>query len=455
MQIAIVGAGPTGLFTAIALARRGHGVTIVDRDPGPAADGEWARRGVMQFHHPHGLRQQVVQALAAEMPDVQDRLIAAGAELAITPAGNGRPEMVVGLHCRRMTFERILRAAALAEPGVTLRPGHADGVLSDGATATGLRVDGAQIPFDLVVNASGRAGRLAGDLRAPGIGGDCGLSYVSRQYALRDGADWGPMNAPVGLIRTLTGYVIAVFLQDNRTYSTLIARPSSENRLADLRFTEAYEAAGRAIPGMAEWLDPERGTPITPVLPGGRLHNTYRGQLDENGRVPLPGLIHVGDAVCTTNPTAGRGIALGLRQSRRLVELLDEHSGDLVSVTVAFDAWCEENLRPWYDDHVYWDEDILRRWAGGDVDVSRPLPSDLILEATAADPSLMRVAGPYMAMEVLPSALAEIEPQARAIFAGGWRPEPHPGPNRDDLADLVSGVMLREGRERRPDPVRF
>src|SRR5690242_18200269 len=113
MQTAIVGAGPTGLFAAIALARRGHAVTIVDRDPGPATDGTWERRGVMQFHHPHGLRGQILHAIAAEMPDVQDRLLAAGAELAVLPAQGDRPERVVGLHCRRMTFERTLRAAAL------------------------------------------------------------------------------------------------------------------------------------------------------------------------------------------------------------------------------------------------------------------------------------------------------------------------------------------------------
>ena len=392
----------------------------------------------MQFHHPHGLRKQIVDAIAAEMPDVQDRLLAAGAQLAILPAEDGRPERVVGLHCRRMTFERTLREAAEAEPGVTLRAGHADGVLSEDGRATGLRVDGVEVPFDLVINASGRSGRLVNDMRAPEIGGDCGLAYVSRQYEFEPGAEFGPMNTPVGLVRTLNGYMIAVFLQDNRTFSALIARPSSDRRLAALRFPEAFEAAARAIPGLAEWIDPARAHPITPVLPGGRLRNTYRGQLDEQGRVPLPGLVHVGDAVCTTNPTAGRGIAAGLRQAQHLVELIGEHPADITAATVAFDEWCTANIRPWYDDHVYWDADILRRWAGGDVDVTRRLPSDLILEAIAADRSLMRVAGPYMAMEVLPAALDEIEPRAREIFASGWRPDPHPGPTRDELADLIA-----------------
>lgn len=47
MHTAIVGAAPTGIFTAIALARRGHEVTAIDRDPGPDGDGSWNRRGVM------------------------------------------------------------------------------------------------------------------------------------------------------------------------------------------------------------------------------------------------------------------------------------------------------------------------------------------------------------------------------------------------------------------------
>ncbi|MEV6495157.1 FAD-dependent oxidoreductase, partial [Actinoplanes sp. NPDC051633] len=437
MHVAVVGAGPAGLFCAIALGRRGHQVSVVDRDPGPAADGSWARQGVMQFHHPHGVRQQILDALDAEMPEVHAGLLEAGAEHAVLPAQAGRPEQVVGLHCRRMTFERVLRAAAEAQPGVTLVRGHADEVLRSGGRATGVRVDGHDLAADLVLNASGRAGRLADDVRTPGESSDCGLSYVSRQYALLPGAGLGPMNAPIGIVQTLPGYIVAVFLQDNRTFSALIARASADRRLTSLRFTEAFEAAARAIPALADWVTAERSRPITPVLPGGRLHNTYRGQLDAEGRVGLPGLLHVGDSVCTTNPTAGRGIAIALRQAARLVRFLDEHPGDPAAAALAFDDWCTEQVRPWYADHVYWDADILRRWSGGDVDVTRRLPSDLIMEATAVDPSLMRVVGPFMAMQVLPSALDAVEPRAREIFASGWRPPAHPGPTNDELADLI------------------
>ena len=76
MRTAIVGAGPTGLYCAIALARRGYPVTLIDRDAGADPAGSWERRGVMQFHHPHGFRKQVCDALLAEMPDVFDALLA-------------------------------------------------------------------------------------------------------------------------------------------------------------------------------------------------------------------------------------------------------------------------------------------------------------------------------------------------------------------------------------------
>ena len=438
MHVAVAGAGPAGLFTAVALARRGHPVTVADRDPGPVPDGGWERRGVMQFHHSHGFRQQVVEALEAEMPDVLGALHAAGAEDVVLPAAAGLPARVVGLHCRRMLFERVLRAAAGTQPGVRLVVGHVGDVLRARDRAAGLRIDGHDHAADLVVNASGRAGRLADDVRTRGESSDCGIAYVCRQYALLPGAGRGPMNAPVGLVQTLTGYLVAVFPQDNRTFSVTIAHPRTDRRLAALRFAELFDRAARAIPGLAPWVSPDRSRPITPVLPGARLHNTYRGQLDDRGRVGLPGLLHVGDTVCTTNPAAGRGIAIGLLQARRLLRVLDEHPGDPVAAGLALDAWCTEQVRPWFDDHVYWDADLLRRWSGGDVDVTRRLPSDLVAEAAEADPTLMRVVGPYLGMQVLPTALAEVEPRAREIYAGGWRPPRHPGPTRDELAELIA-----------------
>lgn len=438
MHTAVVGAGPTGLYTAIALARRGHEVTAIDRDHGPGGDGSWNRRGVMQFHHPHGFRQQVVEALLTEMPEVWDGLIAAGAAPATLP---DQPERVVGLRCRRLVFERVLRSVAEAEPGLTLRTGHVDDVCHERGRAVGVRVDGHQVDADLVVDASGRAGQLTRTLRAPAEGGDCGIAYVSRQHQLLPGAENGPMNAPIGMVATYPGYMAIVFIHDNRTFSTLIARASTDRQLAALRFQEAFEAASRAIPSLAAWTEPDRSRPITEVLPGGRLYNTYRTQLDGAGRVALNGLIFAGDAVCTTNPSVGRGIATSLMQAQRLVHLLDAHQRDFTSCSLEFDYWCTENIKPWFSDHVYWDAELIRRWSGHDVDLTRTLPSDLIMAATEVDPEMLKIVGPYMAMVALPASLAAVEPRAREIYASGWRPPVPDGPTRDELVELVTAVL--------------
>lgn len=438
MKAAIVGAGPTGLFLATALSRRGHQVHVVDRDRGPAGSGQWERKGVMQFHHPHAFRRQVVEALEAELPDVLVRLIAAGAEPTESP---DLPGVVLGLRCRRLTLERVLRLQAEAEPGVTLVPGHADEVLVEAGHATGLRVDGHRLDADLVIDASGRAGRIGDPYRGPEQSGDAGIAYVSRQYELLPGAEPGPFNAPIGHMTTYPGYQAFVFAQDNRTFAALVIRLRDDTSLDGLRHLAAFEAAARAIPSLAAWTDPERARPITPVLPGGRLMNTYRGQLDEHGRVAVEGLLFVGDAVCTTNPSAGRGVSTSLLQARQVLELLDSGPVDLAAASLAFDSWCSATIEPWFHDHVYWDADLARRWAGGDVDTTRRIPTDLILAATEAAPQLMPVVGPFMGMQALPASLDAIEPQVRALYAGGWRPAIPAGPSRDDLAALVADAV--------------
>ena len=105
-----------------------------------------------------------------------------------------------------------------------------------------------------------------------------------------------------------------------------------------------------------------------------------------------------------------------------------------------FDSWCSIHIRPWFDDHRYADADRVRRWSGEDVDLSRRLPSDLIVAAADADPQLHEIVDPYSRMDALPASLAAAEPRARAVFADGWRPAVPDGPTRDELAELCSAA---------------
>jgi hypothetical protein len=95
---------------------------------------------------------------------------------------------------------------------------------------------------------------------------------------------------------------------------------------------------------------------------------------------------------------------------------------------------------------VHMDESTQRRWAGEPVDLDRPLPSDLILAAAAADPRIGAAAPGYLAMTALPASLRSAEPLAKAVYATGWRPPFAPGPTRDELADVIRAARLAGAR---------
>jgi len=204
MRVLIVGSGPTGLTLGSPLARRGHEVISVDRDPGPAADGTWRRRGVMQFQHAHGFRPQVRDLLLAEWPDAYDEWVRIGAEPISFELPNGTPGGTV-VRSRRRTYERALRAAAGRVPGLTLRTGHVDGLIERRGRVVGAVIDGAPCAADLVVDASGRTTRIAGS-SDDDLGGDCGIAYVNRCYRLHDGAALGPLTMPIAWGGTFAGY---------------------------------------------------------------------------------------------------------------------------------------------------------------------------------------------------------------------------------------------------------
>lgn len=253
------------------------------------------------------------------------------------------------------------------------------------------------------------------------------------------------MDLPVAAVEFRPGYAVLVFPHDDGVFSVLFLRGADDRELAALRHVAAFDAATAAVPLLTAWTAAARAVPVTGVLAGGRLHNTWAGQLDAGGGVALPGLVFVGDTVCTTNPAAGRGVALSLLQARRLLATVDDLLADPVPATRAFDAWCTERIRPWFDDHVACDAGLAARWAGADVDLDAPLPADLIGAAAEVDPSMMRVVGPYQAMLVLPTAPAEVEPRARKVYASGWRPPVPAGPTRDELAAVVTRAAGKAG----------
>jgi len=390
----------------------------------------------MQFEHAHGFRPQVPMTLQAEWPEAFHSWRNLGARPVEVPNSTGSLQML-GVLSRRSTFERALRHSAEKQPGLTLRMGHVDGLVFDRGQVIGARVDGSLVEADLVVDASGRAGRF-GRSNAQGadpeLDGDCGLAYVDRTYQLIPGAEPGPMVSPIAYMADFDGYQCLVFLHEAGHFSVVLVRPTADAALKALRFEAAFEAACRAIPALAEWTQPDRSHPTSTVLVGGALRNVYRRQ------VGTPGLVAVGDSVATTTPTRGRGIAMACMQVTALLALLDK-GADPATVAEPFGAWCDHTIEPWVADHIAIDGGMVRRWQGEDLDLSIPLTSDLIAAAVEADPRISQHAAGYFAMTALPQTLRQAEPLARAAYQNGWRPSYAPGPTRDELVDLIRAAM--------------
>ena len=83
-KIVMIGGGVAGLIGSVLLARDGHHVTLLERDPAPPpapteAWDRWERRGVTQFRLPHAFLPRFREVLDHDLPDVVAALESDGA----------------------------------------------------------------------------------------------------------------------------------------------------------------------------------------------------------------------------------------------------------------------------------------------------------------------------------------------------------------------------------------
>ena len=120
LHVIVVGGGLGGLAAALLLARRGHRVTLVERDadtPGGTPDqlfSGWARPGVPQARHPHNFLARSVRVLRDQAPDVLESLEARGVLKIPVDLGDGPADAL--LCSRRPVYEAVVREALTAEP---------------------------------------------------------------------------------------------------------------------------------------------------------------------------------------------------------------------------------------------------------------------------------------------------------------------------------------------------
>jgi 2-polyprenyl-6-methoxyphenol hydroxylase-like FAD-dependent oxidoreductase len=375
-RITVLGAGVCGLAAGLLLARDGHVVTLLERDPEAVPDSaehaweRWARDGVTQFRQPHYLQPRGRAVLEEELPDVPEALAAAGAcrfaMVGLMPPSISdrapRPgdERFTTLTARRPILEQVLGQAARSQPGLEVRRGVAvKGLVTSSAGGvahvTGVGTDdGDVIAGDLVVDAMGRGSALAGwvnDVAAapvPDEAEDSGFIYYTRFFRA------GPAGVPPYRSAPSTpvgSFSILVLPGDNDTWSVTLYSAAGDQPLKRLRQSERWEAVLAACPLHAQWLD---GEPITGVLPMGGIVDRHR-RLVADGRPLVTGVALLADAWACTNPSLGRGMTLGLLHAQLLRDAAHDTLGDPTSFAALWDETTETRLTPWYDDTVQLD----------------------------------------------------------------------------------------------------
>jgi 2-polyprenyl-6-methoxyphenol hydroxylase-like FAD-dependent oxidoreductase len=373
MRIVVVGGSAAGQFTALLSARAGHEVVLLDRDPiEPASDIEAAasafRPAVPQFVQPHIVLPRCRVLLRQALPDVYDALLAAGAgeatlASAMPPtlsdrAGRLGDDEYTSVATRRSTLDWVLQRAVVDQSGIQTQGGvRATGLLTGPGSpprVVGCATTGGDLAADLVVDAMGRRSALDSWLQAAGarrswtVRAECGLAAYSRHYRFRpDAVLPGPETTRVVL--SLNEFTTGIWGSDNRTMLLAIGPLIEDKRFRRVTHPDVFTAVASTVPALASWLPVM--DPISDIYPMGGLHNSMR-RLTVDGVPVATGLAAVGDSVCTTNPTFGRGLALALQGATGLGELLEKHGEDEMGLAQALDHFVSRHVEPFYLDQA-------------------------------------------------------------------------------------------------------
>ncbi|MFE7562194.1 FAD-dependent oxidoreductase [Kitasatospora sp. NPDC057500] len=461
-RVAVMGAGISGLGTALMLGRRGHPVTLFDQDAREAGADlhrdffHWDRPRVPQAVQPHSFLGLARIVLRAELPDVHADMLARGARehhdfdwFDEHPPYRAGDEDLVTLRTRRIVLEAALAAAVRREPAVEVRRGGRVSGLTFGpgrpVRVTGVRVGTETHRADLVVDASGRrspvpAWLVAAGCRPPVVDSHrTGLAYLCRWYRLRADGPRDPGRVRPG---SSSPFALAgVFPSDNDTFAVNLMLSTGDPTRGALTDPAVFEAAARRFPATAAWLD-LASEAQSPVLAMAGLDNRWTALADADGPV-VTGLVAVGDSLVHTNPTSGHGVSFGLCAAEYLATRADRIAAD----PAMYHVWAAGTLRPWFDDQVAADRANEQSLGGN------PPPPDRRGAALAAcafdDPVVMRARARVRHLFSAPGAAYGTDEVDRRL--GAWlaaRPDftpRHDGPTRAEWEALVPGRAATAG----------
>ncbi|GIH25054.1 FAD-dependent oxidoreductase [Acrocarpospora phusangensis] len=301
-DVVIAGAGVAGCTAAILYGRAGLRVAIIEKHHNisthKALCGHFVLGGAQPMLRRTGLWESMVAAGAAVGGIA--RWTAAGWSV----PGPGLPECI---SLRREKLDPLLRTLAAGTPGVDLVLGRAvTGLLESGGRVTGVRVGDEEIPARLVVAADGHRSPVA---RLAGVAEDVAPNERFGLWAYYRGVvPRGPAGNHVWFLDPDVG----ILVRTDHDLHMLVAFPA-KTRLDDFQADRAgaLERFMASLPDAPDLSSAERVSKVIGT-------NDYPCVKREP--TPRPGLVLVGDAAITGDPTPAVGCGWAFRGAEWLVE---------------------------------------------------------------------------------------------------------------------------------------
>lgn len=464
-DVVVLGAGPTGLATAMLLARRGLDIVVLDRDEGSPDDPEsawerWDRRGVTQFRQAHvllgsgtAILEEHLPAVAAHLDKVGARRLNVDQRIAeLLPGGAADVDFPFeAVTCRRPLIDHAFTSAARSTPGVDIRHGSPVTELVTGPRAAGgvphvvgVRTQAGEVAR-LVVDASGRRTRLpamleaAGGRRPPEPGVEIGFSYSTQFYR---GAELPEITAD--LVVEVGSFSALTIPADNGWWSVTLYYSAGDKLMRKVRDPQVFERVVRSLPLQAHWADGQAQGPVRLMTSS---TNTAR-EFIVDGRPCGTGVISVGDAWGFTNPTIGRGITLGLMHALDIAPVVAAHLDDPVRLAGEWGRATFTRSLPWHTATVEFDRmrgPEMEAFHSGEPDPFDPTDRDVantraFVSACHYDAQVLAWFAEMRHCATLPAELFAREgvPERVREVAGSNPVYKTPGPDRSQLEALLA-----------------